>query len=588
MDNSTRSSTSQKDQKEFESDVELGDKQESETSNAPGLGSVQDNDAQAAGGAAQFEKRTRWQTVVLMATLCSAVFLAALDITIVSTALPTISDHFQSTSGFTWIGSAFLLGAAVVAPSWAKFSDIWGRKAILLIVIAVFFVGSALCGAAVSITMLIVGRSVQGAAAGGLLSLVSIVVGDLFSQRERGKYYGIVGMVWAVAFTLGPLVGGAFTKNVSWRWCFYVNLPISGTSFIIIAFMLRLETPKTPILAGLKAVDWAGSLALIGGLLMFLLGLTFGGTVHPWSSPTVICLIVFGILTLLVFLAIERYFARYPLVPVHLYTSISNSAILVVNLFHGIVLTQATYFLPLYCQSVLGAEPLLSGVLLLPFAVAMSVATVGSGNYLKITGRYLDCIRFGFLLLVLGLGLFCDLPASKTWSKIIIYQIPVGFGVGLNFQPPLIALQNNLHAQDNAAATASFGLVRNVASAIGVVVGSAVFANKMNIQRKELIDVLGVSTANLFSGNNAQANVLYINNLGDGQRNTVHRASWTSIRDIWINAACFAAAGLLVCLLITYKKLNETHVEVKTGLAGEEERRRIVMEQRATKKAASG
>ena len=364
----------------------------------------------------------------------------------------------------------------------------------------------------------------------------------------------------------------------------FIIVPISGTSFIVIALMLRLETPKTPLLAGIKAVDWTGSLALIGGLLMFLLGLTFGGTVYPWSSPTVICLIVFGVFTLLIFVAIERYFARYPLVPVHLYASVSNSAILIVNLFHGIVLTETTYFLPLYCQSVLGVEPLISGVLLLPFAVAMSVATVGSGNYLKITGRYLDCIRFGFVLLVLGLGLFCDLPASKTWSKIIIYQIPVGFGVGLNFQPPLIALQNNLHAQDNAAATASFGLVRNVASAIGVVIGSVTFANKMNVQQEKLIDVLGISTASLFSGNNAQANVLHINTLGDSQQNAVHRAYWTSIRDIWIVAACFGAAGLLVCLLIRHKKLNETHVEVKTGLAGEEERRRIVMEQRAGKK----
>ena len=363
-----------------------------------------------------------------------------------------------------------------------------------------------------------------------------------------------------------------------------IIVPISGTSFIVIALMLRLETPKTPLLAGIKAVDWAGSLALIGGLLMFLLGLTFGGTVYPWSSPTVICLIVFGVFTLLVFVAIERYFARYPLVPVHLYASVSNSAILIVNLFHGIVLTETTYFLPLYCQSVLGVEPLISGVLLLPFAVAMSVATVGSGNYLKITGRYLDCIRFGFVLLLLGLGLFCDLPASKTWSKIIIYQIPVGFGVGLNFQPPLIALQNNLHAQDNAAATASFGLVRNVASAIGVVIGSVTFANKMNVQQEKLIDVLGASSASLFSGNNAQANVLHINTLGGSQQKAVHGAYWTSIRDIWIVAACFGAAGLLVCLLIQHKKLNETHVEVKTGLAGEEERRRIVMEQRAGKK----
>ncbi|KAJ5698622.1 MFS multidrug transporter-like protein [Penicillium macrosclerotiorum] len=529
-------------------------------------------------------RRSSLQNVIIMGTLCSAVFLAALDITIVSTALPTISDYFQSTSGFTWIGSAFLLSAAVVAPSWGKFSDIWGRKVILLIAVATFFFGSALCGAAVSISMLIVGRAIQGIGGGGLLSLVSIVVGDLFSQRDRGKYYGIVGMVWAVAFTLGPLVGGAFTKQVSWRWCFYVNLPISGTAFAIILFMLKLETPKTPLVAGIKAIDWTGTLALVGGTLMLLLGLQFGGTVHPWNSVTVICLIVFGAITLAIFLVVERYLARNPIVPLHIYSSVSNFAVFVVNLFHGIILTCNTYFLPLYCQSVLGAEPLLSGVWMLPFAVSMSAATVGAGMYIKKTGRFLDCIRVGFTILLLGVGLLYDLPRSRTWSKIIIYQIISGFGVGLNFQPPMIALQSSVPAQDNAAATASFGLVRNVASAIGVVLGSVAFANKMNAREDSLVDALGPTKADLFSGSNAQANVLLIDTLPMSQQKVVRDAFWLSVRDIWILAMSFAAAAFLVCFLIRHKTLEKKHVEVKMGLAGEEERRKILLAQRAGKK----
>jgi hypothetical protein len=197
----------------------------------------------------------------------------------------------------------------------------------------------------------------------------------------------------------------------------YVNLvPISGAAFIIVALILKLETPKTPILAGMKAIDWIGSLTLIGGTLMVLLGLEFGGTVYPWNSVTVICLIIFGAITLAIFVAVERFLALYPIVPLHLYSNASNFAVFVANLFHGIVLTCNTYFLPLYCQSILGAEPLLSGVLLLPFAVSMAAATVGSGLYLKKTGRYLDCIRLGFVLLVLGVGLLYDLARSKMWS----------------------------------------------------------------------------------------------------------------------------------------------------------------------------
>ena len=366
----------------------------------------------------------------------------------------------------------------------------------------------------------------------------------------------------------------------------YAVVPISGAVFIIVAIMLKLQTPKTPMIAGLKAIDWAGSATLAGGTLMFLLGLQFGGTVYAWDSTTVICLIVFGIITIMIFIAIERYYARYPIVPVHLYSNASNLAIITTNLFHGIVFTLGTYFLPLYCQSVLGSSPLMSGVLLLPFAIAMSVTTVLSGMYIKRTGRYLDCIRFGFVTLTLGLGLFYDLPNRKTWSKVIIYQIIAGLGVGLIFQPPLIALQSNVPAQDNAAATASFGLMRNVASAIGVVIGSVAVSNKMNDQQSILFQELGASAADLFSGSNAQANVFRIGDLDSAQQKIVHQAFWLSIRNIWTIGVAFAAAGLLVCLLIHHKKLDKTHVVVKTGLAGEEERRRIVMERRAGKRQA--
>ncbi len=361
-------------------------------------------------------------------------------------------------------------------------------------------------------------------------------------------------------------------------------MPISGVAFILVVFLLKLETPKTPFVAGIKAVDWIGGVTLMGGLLMFLLGLELGGTTYPWNSPTVICLIVFGLVTVGIFVEVERDFARYPIVPVHLYSSVSNFAIFAVNLLHGIVLTHNTYFLPLYCQSVLGAEPLLSGVLLLPFAVSMSLATVGTGAYLKKTGRYLDCIRLGFALLTLGVGLFHDLPSSTSWPRIIIYQLISGFGIGLNFQPPLIALQNNVPPADNAAATASFGLVRNVASAIGVVIGSVAFSNKMNDYQDGLRDALGASTAMLFTGSNAQANVLLVETLPDTSRDLVREAFYLSLQSIWSIATSFAGAALLLSLLIEHKKLQTKHVEVKTGLAGEEERRRVAMEQKGAKR----
>ena len=174
-------------------------------------------------GADPEASRTRLETTIIVLSLCASVFLAALDTTIITTALPTISEHFHSSAGYTWIGSAYLLANAASTPSWGKFSDIWGRKPILLVAAGIFFVGSLLAGVAVSIGMLITARAVQGVGGGGLIVLVNICIGDLFSMRNRGTYFGIVGMVWAFASAVGPILGGVFTEKVSWRWCFYIN-----------------------------------------------------------------------------------------------------------------------------------------------------------------------------------------------------------------------------------------------------------------------------------------------------------------------------------------------------------------------------
>lgn len=175
--------------------------------------------------------RTKLQTFVIMASLCASVFLAALDVTIITTALPTISEHFHSNAGYTWIGSAYLLANAASTPSWGKFSDIWGRKPVLLVAAAVFFIGSLLAAVSVNIGMLITARAIQGIGGGGLIILVNICISDLFSMRNRGTYFGMVGMVWAFASAVGPILGGVFTEKVSWRWCFYVNcrLPLNHT-----------------------------------------------------------------------------------------------------------------------------------------------------------------------------------------------------------------------------------------------------------------------------------------------------------------------------------------------------------------------
>ena len=546
--------------------------------------------------------RTTLETVTIMLSLCAALFLAALDVTIVTTALPTICEYFHSDAGYTWIGSAYLLANAASTPSWGKLSDIWGRKPIILLTAGIFFIGSTLAATSVSIAMLIVARAVQGIGGGGLVVLVNICVSDLFSPRNRGKYLGFIGMVWSLASALGPLLGGAFAERVSWRWCFYINcefgvalplcdtlrddcsrvhpdadmccaVPITGTVFILLCIFLHLDNPKTPVWDGLKAVDWAGSVTVVGGTLMLLLGLEFGGVTFPWSSATVICLIIFGVFTASLFVISEWKIARYPIMPLRIFKFRSNIAAIGVCFCHGYVFIAASYYLPLYFQAVLGANPLLSGVYLLPYALSFSITSVAAGNFIKKTGKYLPPLWGGLAIMTLGFGLFIDLPLSRSWAKIIIYQIIAGFGVGLNFQSPLLALQSMSKPGDIATATATFFFTRVLSTAISVVIGGVVFQNKMQQHYPSLVAALGRQTANALSGSSAGASVGIVKQLPPAQREAARIAFHDSLRTMWIMYVAFAALGMAVSALVGNQRLSKDHTVTKTGLKEEEEKR---------------
>ncbi|CAN9116855.1 unnamed protein product [Alternaria alternata] len=528
-------------------------------------------------------QRTKLQIFLIMLSLAVAVLLVALDITIVTTALPTISAEFNSASGYTWIGSAYLIAQSAATPIWGKISDIFGRKPILLLTNAIFFVGSLLAGVSVNMDMLIASRVIQGIGGGGLITLVNIAISDLFSVRDRGQYFGIIGGVWALASSLGPVVGGLFTQKVSWRWCFYINLPFDGVAFLILLFFLDVKTPRTPLREGLKAVDWLGSLTMVGGVVMLLLGLEFGGISHPWDSATVLCLIIFGAVVIGIFFLIEWRIAPYPLMPLDLFSKRSNLAALATCFFHAFVFISGNYFLPLYFQAVLGATPILSGVYLLPTALSLSFLSAFTGVFIKKTGQYLPMIWFGMILMTLGFGLFIDFDVNTSWAKIIVFQIIAGIGVGPNFQSPLIALQSLVPVidadmlaskkRDIATATATFGFTRNLGSAISVVVGGVVFNNEMKSKQPQLATSLGPETAARFGGGSAGANVGLIQSLPDEQKAVARKAFADSLSTMWILYVAFAVVGLAVSLLITRNKLDKQHEETKTGIEAEKAKR---------------
>ncbi|KAI4730957.1 DNA repair protein RAD50 [Aureobasidium sp. EXF-10728] len=534
------------------------------------------------------EERSKGKIALIMTALGMAVFLAALDVTIITTALPTISEYFHSAAGYTWIGSAYLLGNASSVPLWGKISDIFGRKPILIVANLLFLIGSLIAALANSIGMLIAARAIQGVGGGGLVTLVNICISDLFSLRRRGAYFGIIGGVWALASAIGPVIGGVFTEKVSWRWCFYINLPLDGAALAIIFFFLDLKTPRTPLWEGLKAIDWIGALLVVGGVLMFLFGLEYGGVTYPWDSATVLCLIIMGVFTMFLFFINEWKFAKSPVMPLRLFQSHSNIAVLGVCAIHGMVFISASYYLPLYFQAARGATPLLSGVYILPQALSLSFASMATGIFIRKTGQYLPAIWFGMVFLVLGFGLFVDFTANSGWAKLIIYQIIAGIGIGPNFQAPLIALQTRVQPRDIATATATFGFVRQIFTSISVVIGQTVYQNQMNTKTATLVAALGPQVAAQLTGGGAGANTELIDNLPSGQKKVAQMAFAQALHPMWIMYVCFAALGLIVSLFIQKKELSKKHTETKTGLDAQRANAAAQAQEDADRKAAKG
>jgi MFS family permease len=394
----------------------------------------------------------------------------------------------------------------------------------------------------------------------------------------------MVGLVWAIASAIGPLLGGVFTEKVTWRWCFYINIPFQGIAFIIIAIFLKLPTPKTSLIPGLKAIDWIGCLAIVGGIVMFLMGLQFGGVTYPWDSAIVLCLIIFGGFTIFLFVINEWKLARYPVIPLHIFKYRSNIACLLVCFFHGFVFIGASFYLPLYFQAILGHSPIGSGVLTLAFALALSLTSMATGIFIRKTGKYLPPIWAGLALMTLGFGLLTNLDAHSSLAKIVLYQIVAGFGVGPNFQAPLIALQSLIPPRDIASAVATFQLTRNVATSMSVVIGAVVLQNSMQNQRAKLEAELGPATANQLAGFNIAANSGIIKSLPAAQRDIARDAFAAALHKMWIMYVVLAACGLLSSFLITKQVLKKQHEVTKTGLEAEEAKRVERQERRRSRR----
>ncbi|EJF60042.1 MFS general substrate transporter [Dichomitus squalens LYAD-421 SS1] len=475
------------------------------------------------------------------ASMLVALFLSALDMSAIPTALPTIVDDLEGGDKFIWVGSAYGLAST----SEVRFADVFGRKHLLLASITLFALGSALAGAAQDMNLLIVARVVQGLGGGAIFLLTEIITSDLVPLAERGTYQGYLILAYSMASGIGPVVGGVLSDKASWRWIFYLNLPVTGVAAFLTAVFLHLHSPEGSIWAKLVRMDWFGNALMVAGSTLTLIGLTWGGIRYSWSSAHVLIPLVLGIALMAIFFAYERAVVVEPSLPLDV---LNNRTVLAANFatfVHGIVALAAIYYIPVYFQACKGASPMRSSVDTLPIALVISPFAILCGVTTKITQTYRPINLLGWVLSIIGFGLLTLLRPTTPMGQLVGFQFLMAAGVGIVWAAVIYPVLAPLPVTRIAAALGFFSFCRSFAQTWGITIAGVILQNQLKSRLPKSFVARYPEGVEI-----AYATIPMIPSLEEPLKTEVQDAFAASFSVIWKVMIGFCATGLLSVFLL--------------------------------------